>query len=79
MMENGINNLIKEMVEEYKYGQMEVNMRDIGKMINLKAMVSTYILMVPSIRVSGLKISKRDMELKYGLIMQNMKGHIRMV
>ena len=33
IMENGKKMVIKDMEEEYKYGQMEVDMKDIGKMI----------------------------------------------
>ena len=32
-MANGKKMEIKDMAEEYKYGQMEVDMKDIGKMI----------------------------------------------
>ena len=32
-MVNGQKKIIEDMEEEYKYGQMEVNMKDIGKMI----------------------------------------------
>jgi hypothetical protein len=32
-MANGKKMEIKDMDEEYKYGQMEVDMKDIGKMI----------------------------------------------
>ena len=33
IMVNGQKKIIEDMGEEYKYGQMEVNMKDIGKMI----------------------------------------------
>ena len=33
IMENGQKMIIEDMVVVYKYGQMEVNMKDIGKMI----------------------------------------------
>jgi hypothetical protein len=33
IMENGKKMEIKDMEEEYKFGQMEVDMKDIGKMI----------------------------------------------
>ena len=33
IMENGKKMEQKDMVEEYKYGQMEVDMKDIGKKI----------------------------------------------
>jgi len=32
-MENGKKKVIKDMEEEYKFGQMEVDMKDIGKKI----------------------------------------------
>ena len=33
IMVNGLKKIIGDMGEEYKYGLMEVNMKDIGKMI----------------------------------------------
>ena len=35
MKESGMNKLIREMVVDTKYGQMDLYMRDIGKMTKL--------------------------------------------
>jgi hypothetical protein len=41
------------MVEVYKYGQMEVNIQDIGKMIKQIRKVSSFIVMEIYTKVNG--------------------------
>ena len=55
---------------------MAIYMKDSGKMIWQMEKGFTYTVEVPNMKVSGKMIYKMASELKYGRIMQDMKGSI---
>jgi hypothetical protein len=58
--------------------QMEMCIKVIGSMIKLMEKAFINILMEPYTQVIGLKTSRKVMELKLGLMEQNMKENINL-
>jgi len=66
--------IIKEKVMEFKNGQMELDMRGIGKIIKLMDTGNFFMLMVMFLRESGNLIKLMDMVYIIILMEQNMKA-----
>ena len=52
-MENGIKKIIKDMEEEFKFGLMEANTKDIGRMIKQILEENYYMLMEMFMKGNG--------------------------
>ena len=61
-MVNGKKTALNVMVEVFKYGQMVVDMKDIGKKIKQMLEESLHILTVMFMKENGLKIKHMVME-----------------
>lgn len=65
---SGMCTLGNETVEEYRFGQMGVDMKVTGRMIRLMAEADSFMLMATCMKVNGKMIRVKDMECIYTLM-----------